>query len=336
VKEDPNAEICGGQQPAGREEALTPLEVPEWLGRHGIAVRDASVSELGGGVSNQVFLVESREIRLVVKQSLGRLRVEEEWLSDRDRIFREADAMRWLEGRVRGGHVPRVLVEDTEEFAIAMEAAPAGAEMWKSRLFRGEMDPELARAAGVMLGSMIHSSRNNEDARRIFGDQAVFYQLRIDPYYRFTAARHPELAEYFESLIHRSAARRVSLTHGDWSPKNLLVGDGGMWAIDWEVIHYGDPSFDVAFLVNHLALKSIAMPAARAELAELAETFVNAVEADWIAAAALEHVPALLLARVDGKSPAEYLDAGMRDRARDLARGLMQRPAGCVREVFER
>ena len=115
-----------------------------------------------------------------------------------------------------------------------------------------------------------------------------------------------------------------------------------MWSIDWEVIHYGDPSFDVAFLLNHLLMKSIAVPRHRDALAELARAFVEGFEsrtvpeANWIAAAALEHLPALLLARVDGKSPAEYLDATKRQRARTLAMDLMDQPAESAQELFER
>jgi streptomycin 6-kinase len=313
-----------------------------WLARHGKPAAEARFQELGGGVSNKVVLVESPRFRAVLKQSLGKLRVEREWLSDRDRIFREASAMRWAEGRVRGGRVPRVLIEDREDFVIAMESAPAEAEMWKTRLFRGEFDPACARAAGAMLGSLIAASWNDAEAHRIFGDQTVFQQLRIDPYYRFTAGMVPESARYFDDLIGRSAARSVSLVHGDWSPKNLLVASDSVWAIDWEVIHFGDPSFDAGFLLNHLLLKSVAMPRRREGLARLAGLFAEALNdelpcgAEWVPAAALEHLPALLLARVDGKSPAEYLDAGMRDRARNLAMDLMLHPAASVKEAFER
>jgi 5-methylthioribose kinase len=303
---------------------------------------DARFDELGGGVSNKVIRVEGPASRAVLKQSLGKLRVEQEWLADRERIFREAAAMRWIEGRLRGGRAPKILWEDRENFLIAMESAPPGAEMWKNRLFGGEFDPSCARAAGTMLGSLIAASWNDPEGRRIFGDRTVFRQLRIDPYYRFTAGIAPECAEYFHDLIQRTDARQVSLVHGDWSPKNLLVSMEGVWAIDWEVIHFGDPSFDAGFLLNHLLLKSIAMPRHRADLTHLAEVFMAALAeelpsgAEWIEAAAFEHLPALLLARVDGKSPAEYLDAGMRDRARSIAKNLMRHPAVSIKEIFER
>lgn len=312
------------------------MNAVQWLEHFCGPLQDASARELGGGVSNVVTLVEARGLRAVVKQSLGKLRVEEEWRSDRDRIFREAAAMRFLAGKIRGGRVPDVIAEDHENFAIAMEAAPAAAEMWKTRLFGGDFDERPARAAGEMLASMISRTWRDEEAERLFGDTRVFEQLRVDPYYRFTAERRPEAAEYIERLIACSAARRVSLTHGDWSPKNLLVGAGETWAIDWEVIHFGDPSFDAGFLMNHLLLKSIAMPQWRREFGHLADLFVESLGGGWIVEAALEHLPALLLARVDGKSPAEYLDETGRERGRALALDLMRHPAGSIPEVFAR
>ncbi|MDQ1473558.1 MAG: hypothetical protein QOJ99_5038 [Bryobacterales bacterium] len=290
-----------------------------------------------------MILAELPGGRAVLKQALGRLRVEQEWLSDRTRIFREAAAMRWLQGKVRGGCIPRLLAEDQTDCTIAMEAAPPNAEMWKTMLLRGECQISAAHGAGTLLGSIIAASWHNPEAQDLFGDQTVFDQLRIDPYYRFTAHRHPELAGYFHALMARSTARRVSLVHGDWSPKNLLVAGPEIWAIDWEVVHYGDPAFDVAFLLNHLLLKSVLMPHHGAALASLAETFMQSlrtaaskIQPDWIEAAALEHLPALLLARVDGKSPAEYLDPNMRATAWKLGVDLIAKPATCVTEAFTR
>jgi tRNA A-37 threonylcarbamoyl transferase component Bud32 len=307
----------------------------QWLFDHGFPSLNLRFVELGGGISNKLVLAESGEFRVVLKQSLGQLRTAREWNSDRARISREAAAMRWAEG-VSGLRVPRLLCEDAEDFTIAMEAAPAGAEMWKTQLFRGEFRSEIARAAGVALRAMITASWNGAEAQRVFGDQAVFDELRIDPYYRHTAAQCPEAGGYIGRLMERSDLRRVSVVHGDWSPKNLLVNGGEVWVIDWEVVHYGDPSFDVAFLLNHLLMKSIAMPRHRLALKELAGAFVDGLATDWAVTAALEHLPALLLARVEGKSPAEYLDAAMQLRARTLALDLMQRPAQSPAEVFER
>lgn len=312
-----------------------------WLVRHGIDSEHGRFTSLGGGVSNHVILAELPDRTLVIKQSLARLRVKDEWLSARDRIFREAAGMRWLGLRMGGGRVPQVLVEDCENYTIAMEAAPETAVMWKTRLFDGIMEPGDARSAGTLLGSMVAVSHGSAEAEALFGDQKVFDQLRIDPYYRTTASRHPAHAAYLAELMAESASRRFSLTHGDWSPKNLLTDGHEMWVIDWEVIHYGDPAFDVGFLMNHLYLKSLVMPSRRAELRALADTFLTAFEgvrppaAAWVVEAGAMHLPALLLARVDGKSPAEYLNEAGRLEARRVALRSIERRLRHPLEIFE-
>jgi 5-methylthioribose kinase len=318
---------------------LTAENAVEWLIRHGLPATNMHFSELGGGISNKVVLAEGPGLRAVLKQSLGRLRSNVDWNSDRSRIFREAAALRWFHSERT---VPRLLFEDRPTFTMAMEAAPSGAEMWKTQLFRGQFDSRIAIDAGLTLGRMISVSWQNPEAERLFGDQTIFDQLRLEPYYRFTASRCGEAAGYIAKLLAKTAARHVSLVHGDWSPKNLLVGENQLWAIDWEVIHYGDPSFDAGFLLNHLLMKSITMPQHRIGISVLARNFLDALSSaipaggEWILNAAFEHLPALLLARVRGKSPAEYFDGPMRQRAKVLALDLMSKPANSVEELFSR
>ena len=301
------------------------------------------MTSLGGGVSNHVFLVEAGHLRCVVKQSLGRLRVEAEWLSRRDRIHRECAALRAVAPALPAGAVPAVLFEDRENYVFGMEAAPAGAQPWKTGLMAGEVREELAEEAGRLLGTWISESAGRPEWCGEFGDLTVFGELRVDPYYRFTADRHPELRERFAALIEECLGRRVSLVHGDYSPKNLLVCGGGLMAIDWEVVHWGDPSFDAAFLTNHLLLKAVCVPGAGTRLASAAGAFWRGLSATagpaagWLEPAAMRHLGCLLLARVDGKSPAEYVrDESLKSKLRGAARDLILRPPLSAAEALER
>lgn len=304
--------------------------------------RACSVRALGGGVSNTVLLAESAGERYVVKQSLGKLRVEQDWFSERERIFREAAALRLLAGILPEGSIPQVVSEDRENFAFVMTAAPAGAETWKAQLFRGIASEWTAERIGLMLGLVI--ARTWKDARfeAVFGDQTVFDQLRLDPYYRSTAARHPDLAPFFSRLIETSRRRRVSLVHGDWSPKNFLIYEQQVMAIDFEVIHFGDPSFDAAFLLNHLLLKSYRLPRWRDRFRRAALRFWTVAtehlpqEADWFELATLQHLGGLLLARIDGKSPVEYItEPELKEAIRERARCLILEPPSTIGQVFQ-
>lgn len=299
-------------------------------------------TDLSGGVSNHVVLVETPETTFVLKQSLGKLKVQEDWYADRSRIFREAEALRQMSNLLPPGSVPAVLFEDPEQYAFAMEAAPAEAVSWKKDLMSGKVSMEVAEAVGRMHGALIAGSWRSAELKSKFGDQTAFDQLRLDAYYRFTSRRHPDLSTHFEEAVERCRTHAVSLVHGDWSPKNLLASGAGVMAIDFEVIHFGDPAFDTAFLLNHLLLKSFYSSKNSAKYFAAARLYWNTTKAAAPDSASLErgtllHLPLLLLARVDGKSPAEYIrDPALKNSIRSFARSLIVDRPHFVEEVFQR
>jgi 5-methylthioribose kinase len=321
---------------------LSAANAVEYLKSRGLDLAAPRVTELGGGISNTVLLVESDGQSLVLKQALGKLRVQEDWFAGRERVIREVRALQRLTPLLPQGSLPAVLFEDCPNFLYAMSAAPAGATSWKDLLLAGDICIDTARAAGALLGAIVSATWCDDSWKREFGDQTTFDQLRLDPYYRVTAARHPEIASHANRLMEETALRRVSLTHGDWSPKNLLVSSGPLMAIDFEVVHFGDPSFDSAFMLNHLLLKSFARPQWRTRYVAAALAFWRAFlaaipETSWIEPATLQHLGWLLLARIDGKSPVEYVrEPSLRDHMRQYARSLILQPRRSVAEVFEK
>jgi 5-methylthioribose kinase len=311
-----------------------------YLARRGIGAHN--VLPLGGGVSNMVILADTTSGRMVLKQALARLKVQEEWLSDPRRTVRECAAIRLLAPHLPPGAVPEILFEDAENCIYAMSAAPPESFDWKTLLLRGEVRPPVAAAIARILAAMIHATWMSAEWDERFGDQTVFGQLRLEPYYRFTASRHPDLAARFERLIATCAGRRRSLVHGDYSPKNFLVSGDSAMAIDFEVVHFGDPSFDAAFLLNHLRLKMFYRPEWAKQYAVAAMTFWNELrpslppETEWFEASAIAHLGGLMLARIDGKSPAEYIATEeLRGRVRRYARELMLHPPAAMEEIFK-
>lgn len=306
----------------------------------GVAEAALRVRELPGGVSNAVYWVETeRGGSLVFKQSLERLRVEQEWRCPRERIFREIDALTLLGPRAPEGSLPRVLFADREYFCFAMTAAEPGARTWKEELLDGRVDLDLARQAARLQAAFFHSA----DLAERFGGLELFEQLRLDPYYRATAEKHPDLREHFMAAIELASRPGYALTHGDWSPKNFLLNSGPqLFSIDYEVMHWGDASFDVAFLLNHFLLKGWHRPAQQEKYRALAATYWDELRqlvgeaAAGREAAVLRHLGCLHLARVDGKSPVEYLSGGTRAKVRQFARRLIVDPPGTVDEAFGR
>jgi 5-methylthioribose kinase len=221
---------------------------------------------------------------------------------------------------------------DPERCAIVIEHAPDGWRNWKDELLAGRADPAVADRLGVILAAWHTTSFRNAGEARCFDDSEAFEQLRVDPYYRTIMHRHPELDALVRPYVDQMLATRRCLVHGDYSPKNVLLGDGGLWVVDFEVGHLGDPVFDVAFLLNHLLLKAIHRPSAVTAYARCADAFWAAYtngtsrEVRPADAYVFGHVGCLMVARVDGKSPAEYLTADERVTARGLGIRLLREP----------
>ena len=325
-----------------QDELLSASNVQDYLADHGLWPRGAPVfiHELGGGVSNTVLLVEGEasggvEKRWVVKQSLEKLRVQDERRVERRRIFREAEAIQALRPVLGQAAVPQVVHIDHENYLFIMTAAPPASMMWKECLLDGRVDMGVARQAGRLQALMITSSQHDPSFKRVFADRAVFDQARIVPYYRTTAARHPDVRPVIGKLIEDSWQIRSAIVHGDYSPKNMLVRGNNIFLIDFEVVHWGDPAFDAGFLLNHLFLKAFHQPrlcqlcfaAVREYWKELLRGTEKAALGDF-ENMTLRHLGALMLARIDGKSPVEYIrDEITRGRVRRFAkRHLLEGP----------
>src|SRR6476469_672492 len=109
--------------------------------------------------------------------------------------------------------------------------------------------------------------------RDAFDDRTFFESLRVEPYYQYTAAQVPASAGFFAELVEATRRRRLTLVHGDYSPKNVLIRDDRLVLLDHEVIHWGDPAFDVGFGLTHLLSKAHHLPAHRDDFLEAARLY---------------------------------------------------------------
>jgi 5-methylthioribose kinase len=319
-----------------RAEPLRQGEVTEYLREAGVLPEDCPVlvEELSGGVSSAVLRAESCERCLVLKQALPKLKVRDDWRSGVERALIEAKAAEALARLLPPGAVLPPLLTDPERYLFVMPCAPTGAETWKARLLRGELDYRTATRAGSLLGWLHGRSRDDAALATEFADRQYFLSLRVAPYLHTTAERRPELAAVIARHEERMLATRVCLVHGDYSPKNMLVGPDDPAAVillDHEVAHWGDPAFDLAFCLTHLHLKAVAFPVRAAGYLALVQTFWEAYQeaASPPDTRALERdlvglLGCIIAARVDGKSPVEYLTTDdLRDQVRSLSRTIL-------------
>ena len=284
------------------------------------------IAVLQGGVSNRTVRVERESGEAwVVKQALAKLRVPVDWFSSPERIHREALGLEWLTRLAPPGTITPLLFEDRESHLLAMEAVPQPHENWKTMLLDGRICASHFRQFATMLAAIHRDAAGRADLAEVFRDRDFFESLRLEPYYGYSAQQAPAAADFLRSLIRETLDCRITLVHGDYSPKNILIYEGRLVLLDHEVIHFGDPAFDMGFSLTHFLSKAHHLPALRPEFTSAAREYWRLYREALGAPAwaadleprAVRHTLACLLARTAGRSPLEYLGPAERVRQRE-------------------
>jgi aminoglycoside phosphotransferase (APT) family kinase protein len=293
------------------------------------------IQTLQGGVSNRtVILLRDTGEAWVLKQALAKLRVSVDWFSSPERIHREALGLEWLAKLAPSGSIPAMLFEDHEHHLLAMEAVPEPCENWKSLLLAGEVGTSHFRQFAELLAAIHREAYHRRcELGRIFDDRSFFESLRLEPYYGYSAQQVPSASGFLESLIQETLSCRITLVHGDFSPKNILVHRGRLVLLDHEVIHFGDPAFDLGFSMAHFLSKAHHMPARRSAFLAAANDYWSLylealgplAWAEELEARAVRHTLGCLLARVAGRSPLEYLAGDERVRQQEAVLRIVSR-----------
>jgi aminoglycoside phosphotransferase (APT) family kinase protein len=300
-----------------------------------------SFTRLTGGVSSDIWRVDLAHGPVCVKRALPKLRVEQDWFAPVERNAYEAAWMRRA-AAVAPEAVPQMLGQDETAGVLVMAYLdPAAHRLWKTDLRDGHADPDVARAVGNRLVRIHAATANDPEVAAAFATDRIFHDIRLEPYLVASARAHPDRAAELGALAEVTARTRRALVHGDVSPKNILIGPQGPIFLDAECAWYGDPAFDLAFCLNHLLLKCLWTPRAARDFLGCFDVLAKAYLAgvSWEPHGALEArtarlLPGLLLARVDGKSPVEYLTAEAdKDRVRRVARALLGYPVQRVHGV---
>jgi aminoglycoside phosphotransferase (APT) family kinase protein len=303
------------------------LEMIAFARSHGLLGSGQRWEALAGGVSSDIWHLHSSAGDYCIKRALAQLKVAAMWEAPVERNAFEWAYMDVAE-RIAPGCVPRPVAHDagTGLFAMAW-LSPDRHCLWKTELLAGRVDKSFAAAVGDLIGRLHKATADRPEVARSFATDANFHSIRLDPYLLETGRRHADLEPAFIAIAGAVATTRRVLVHGDVSPKNILIGPDGPVLLDAECAWFGDPAFDLAFCLNHLVIKARILPVARASLLAsfdaLAAAYLSHV--NWEAPERLEQrssrlLPALALARVDGRSPVEYLDERQRSELREAAR----------------
>jgi 5-methylthioribose kinase len=303
-----------------------------------------SFTNLRGGVSNRTVKVAWTDGRgWVLKQALAKLRVDVDWFSSPERIGVEAKALRCLNRLAPPGTTPAFIFEDLTQHLMGMEAIPEEHENWKNVLLSGRIISDHFEQFGLLLGA-IHrrSSEAISEVRQLFSDTTYFENLRLEPYYLYAACNTEEASGFLNALAQETLLHKDCLVHGDFSPKNTLIYQNKLILLDYEVVHVGDPGFDLGFALTHFLSKAHHLPTERYRLACAAESFWQVyreeiAQLNWakeLEQRVVRHTLGCLLARVAGKSPLEYLTSAEMIRQRDAVLALMREPPASVPKLI--
>lgn len=326
--------------------AMTPAPVPPEIVNalhrmHLLNAPHVQGERLTGGVSSDIWRIDLPSGAICVKRALAKLRVAADWHAPVERNLYEARWMQQANAAVAGA-APALLGQDEASGLLAMQyLSPDDHPLWKTQLRDGHADPAFAAAVGGRLGRIHAATARRTELAAEFPTDDIFYDIRLEPYLVATGSVHPDLAPWLQALVTTTQANRCALVHGDVSPKNILAGPRGPVFLDAECAWWGDPAFDLAFCLNHLLLKCLWTPGARDGFLRCFDALVAAYlpHVAWEPPATLEQraahlLPGLFLARVDGKSPVEYIvtDAD-RNRVRRVARALLREPPDRLSDI---
>jgi 5-methylthioribose kinase len=324
----------------------SPRQALAYLRETGLVAHDEEpvLRVLKGGVSNRTLLVEPRNnAAFVLKQALPKLRVPIDWFSDPMRIHREALGLRVLKEITPLGSITPLLFEDTNRHIIAMVAVPYPHRNWKEQLFAEGPSEEYVLQFAAILGAIHRESAHRRQTLGSFEDRSWFESLRLEPYYQFSATQVKEAAGFLNVLVDETRRTKLALVHGDYSPKNILIHDHRMVLIDHEVIHLGDPAFDVGFSLTHLLSKALHCLERRRAFLDAAHHYTkryleivrNSRFDVGFESRSCRHTLGCLLARVVGRSTLEYLTLAERQRQKRAVLKLISRPPALLKVLID-
>jgi 5-methylthioribose kinase len=314
--------------------------VVTYLSQRGLSTGDATVETLTGGVSCVVLAVSNADVDLVVKQALPELKTKAKWVADQRRAIVEADAMQVYHS-ITPDSVPELIDCDEKEFTLTMSRLPRSCTNWKIDMLEGRIYPEMGDKLGKILAAWHNAAAVSDEIKEKFMEGSLFEQLRVAPFYRAVMDKNPDLQPVISVLIDEITSLKITLVHGDFSPKNIMATpDHRPIVLDFEVAHIGNPVFDLAFLLAHLLCKIIraTQPDEKDLLVETAKQFIASYQQTTrlsVAASLSHHIALIALARVEGVSPVNYLDAPAQQRLVALTKSTLLDSDMTFTELFE-
>ena len=305
------------------------------------AADDIHATALTGGVASDIAKVTVGNKTYCVKFALHKLKVKADWFAPIQRNRAEYAWLKFASEVNPDGAVELFGQSDAMNGFVMTFINETDSYLWKDNLLAELPDKQEAILVGGALGRIHAASIQEGFDKCAFMNSDDFHTLRIEPYLLHTAKQHTDISSGIENVSAELNRSEQVLIHGDVSPKNIMFRSGHPVILDAECATMGDPSFDVAFCLNHLILKAIHLAQSRKRYIDNAQELWRTYElhVKWEATADFEFrlcrlLPMLMLARVDGKSPVEYLTSVQQNLVRSISRHYIFSPVDQVTELL--
>lgn len=295
---------------------------------------------LSGGVSCDIWRADLPEGPVCAKKALAKLKVAGEWFAPTSRIDFEAAYYRFARA-AESGATPEILGHDPSRGVLVTEYLPSSEyTVWKEELQNGVVRTDLVRQLALTLRRLHDRSFSDPQVHAAFNQPDLIHALRLSPYFLASIPANPELERELTELVKLFEGNRHWLIHGDFSPKNILFGPEHPVILDAECANTGDAAFDLAFCSAHLCLKAAWKPQHASKYKTAFDTFYAAYFAAGtdgdLDTRAARYLSGFLLARMDGKSPVEYITAPAEKAViRNFARNHLKQTATSLRVLAD-
>ena len=301
-------------------------------------------SMLDGGVSSEVYKVTTKSKIYCIKRSLSKLLVKKDWYADTKRLKYE---YLWLKhcSKIIPNNIPKIYKFSSKLDILILEFLDEKKyETLKSKLLNKNIDKKIFVKISKDLFK-IHKNSSNDIIKKMFTKNSKnFYDLRLDAYFNEVGRVYPFLNNKIKKIIKDYKKNSSTLVHGDFSPKNMLIYKKNIKYIDAETCNFGDPVFDVVFFSNHLLIKSIHIPNKKKQFIEaykiFFQTYIKSIKLyhrENFMNRSIEMIPIMLLARIDGKSPVEYITKkNIKNKIRSLSFKLLSNPPTSLKNLLKK
>lgn len=267
------------------------------------------VQEVGDGNLNLVFIVSSKDRKLVVKQAVPYVRAAgESWPLSLTRVFFEYHALE-EQRRFTGDAVPEVYFYDEDMALFAMEYLSPHIILRK-QLIAGKLFPNLAKDIGEFLATTLFYTSDlgmdSAEKKRLVARFATNIDLcRItedlifsEPYFNaprnnwtspeLDAAVHAiwndqEMIQVVMKYKHKFMSETQALLHADLHTGSVMVTESNTRVIDPEFAFFGPTAFDIGNYIANLFFAYFSQPAHRSheECVAYQEWLLNQIAQTW-------------------------------------------------------